>query len=374
MATINNLPNETLYHIMEMLEPPSLPVWDMASEYELPPGSYDSLRAAALVCSRWRDPAQRALFDSIRLDTGNVTRRQKFLRSPARARYRTRSLEVLGRALSTDWWLDVARATRGLEELSIRTSIVSQWDLLSDTCFAGLKHLHLVRPEDFKDSTRLNPVLSMRLESLALWLYETVGSAKTSPAFVAALFTASSTSLQTLHLKIFNRESESSIAPSFHLIASNLRSLILESTHDVLEGHLDLLSACTSLEHLALKRDAFEYESDIPNDCPASVLHMQAILEALPSPPTLRHLSLDLDERLDLVPIANLLKHPALGLLAKLGLPRMAVRDGKDVSLEPRRQLEDAVVQALLSMKETCEHRKIECKGTGGYCMWEEEM
>ncbi|KAL8289981.1 hypothetical protein RQP46_002920 [Phenoliferia psychrophenolica] len=352
-----------------MLKAPSLPLWDMSPSF--PPDIYNDLLAAALVCSRWRDPAQRALFDSVFLDRSRILRDQKFLTSPARPRFRTRSLKVKGCATSR--WLDVARATRGLEDLTIRESIVLRWDCLCDASFAGVKHLTLLRPEDFKDAAGLNPSLTMRLETLALWLYEGQAFPPASPAFIAALFAASSASLQTLHLKIFDRKPESSIIPTLHLVAVNLRTLILESTHDVLEGHLDLLSTCTSLEHLELRWDDYDESDSRNNGQPTSLRHALAILDALPSTPTLRHLSLGFDEPLDLVPISLLLMHPTLKFLTHINLPRMAVRDGKDVSLERRRELVDAVVQALLLMKEICERRGMSCTGAGKYCMWESE-
>ncbi|KAL8277937.1 hypothetical protein RQP46_009569 [Phenoliferia psychrophenolica] len=334
MATIDSLANETLYDIMEMLKTPSLPLWDTGLQF--PPGSYDALRAAALVCSRWRDPAQRALFDTLLVDTSKVLRTQKFVTSPATPRAHTLC-----------------------------------WELLAHPCLAGLKRLTLLCPEDFDDPPGPAPILAMPLESLSLWIFDTDDNV-TSLAFIAALFTASSASLQTLHLKIYDQLSEASIVPSFHLIAANLRTLILESAHNVLEGHLDLLSACTSLEHLALKSDDYDYETHTRNFKPTGPLYTQAILDALPPTPTLRHLSLDLDERLDLVFIATLLKNHVLQHLKRLDLPRMAVRGGEDASLEPRSavELEDAVAQALLSMKETCEDRGIVCKSMGEYSLW----
>ncbi|KAL8290291.1 hypothetical protein RQP46_003230 [Phenoliferia psychrophenolica] len=69
MATIDSLPNETLCKIMGMLKEPSLRGWD---NFVLPPGRYDALRAAALVCSRWRDPAQQALFDTVEISTVSI--------------------------------------------------------------------------------------------------------------------------------------------------------------------------------------------------------------------------------------------------------------------------------------------------------------
>ncbi|KAL8290239.1 hypothetical protein RQP46_003178 [Phenoliferia psychrophenolica] len=213
----------------------------------------------------------------------------------------------------------------------------------------------------------------MRLESLALWLS---GRVPRGPALLAALFASSSASLQTLHLKLENLGSETLVHTSFHLVGANLRTLILESASDMLEGNFHFVSACTSLEHLTLKWDVDDRFRTRYNYQPSHPFHIQAILDALPSSPTLRHLSLDFYEPDDLDRIANLLNHPALGLLAKFDLPRMALRGGKDASLEPLRasELEDAVVQALLLLKETCDRRGIDCKSMGEYRMWDGEI
>ncbi|KAL8290238.1 hypothetical protein RQP46_003177 [Phenoliferia psychrophenolica] len=323
MAPIDSLANETLCKIMSMLKEPSLPLWDAGESF--PPGSYDDLRCAALVCSRRRDPAQRALFDTLLIDDSKLVRNENY------------------------------------------------WNWLSDPCFAGLKHLTILWPEAFNDSAGSARILTMRLESLALWLS---GRVPPGPAFIAALFAASSASLQTLHLKLENLGSEISVHTSFHLVGANLRTLILESASDMLEGNFNFVSACTTLEHLVLNWDVDDHFRNRYNYQPSLPFHIQAILDALPSTPTLRHLSLNFYEPDDLDRIVTLLNHPALEILAKLELPKMALRGGKDASLEPLRasELEDAVVQALLSMKETCDRRGIDCKSMGEYRMWEEEM
>lgn len=48
----------------------------------------------ALVCRRWRDPAQRVLFLDVKLV--NAVQARTWLVSPARPRYRTRSMAVYG--------------------------------------------------------------------------------------------------------------------------------------------------------------------------------------------------------------------------------------------------------------------------------------
>ncbi|KAL8290273.1 hypothetical protein RQP46_003212 [Phenoliferia psychrophenolica] len=66
MATIESLANETLCKIISMLKEPSLSPWQVNFGLNVPRN--DDLLAAALVCSRWTDPAQRALCDTIKID------------------------------------------------------------------------------------------------------------------------------------------------------------------------------------------------------------------------------------------------------------------------------------------------------------------
>ncbi|KAL8281420.1 hypothetical protein RQP46_006104 [Phenoliferia psychrophenolica] len=134
MATIQSLANETLAHIMDMLKGPPRD-WD---DTITPRGRYAALLAAALVCSRWRDPAQRALFDQIVIfDSVHIAQSRKLLKSPAWRRYRTRSLCIVGHL---DWSqvLEVAEQCNGLCELmSMGGSIPIVWSDLTRPCFSG---------------------------------------------------------------------------------------------------------------------------------------------------------------------------------------------------------------------------------------------
>lgn len=141
MATIDSLPNETLSHIMTMLKEPTILSWDNVSTQEV--GHYDALRAAALVCRRWRDPAQRALHESVSIPglafhaMGHL-----FVESLARQRYQTRELHI-GTLDSTDAWLSVARACVGLAALTLLDYDLTAADsrtrsnAFADPCFIG---------------------------------------------------------------------------------------------------------------------------------------------------------------------------------------------------------------------------------------------
>ncbi|KAL8277294.1 hypothetical protein RQP46_010247 [Phenoliferia psychrophenolica] len=77
MATIDSLAPELLDDILEHL----------LTEWEQP-----DLYAASIVCRRWQDPAQRVLFQNVVLP--NKSMANAWLQSPARPRYRARSLAM----------------------------------------------------------------------------------------------------------------------------------------------------------------------------------------------------------------------------------------------------------------------------------------
>ena len=132
MATMDSLPNETLAHILSMLKEPVLTNWDSQRPQR---GHYDSLRAAALVCSRWRDPAQRALLEDLVLDIHACSKRgQHFLSSPARSRHRTRAVIVVDRGE----WVPVLQACPGIERLTLFVILDKpSWGVLAHPSLAG---------------------------------------------------------------------------------------------------------------------------------------------------------------------------------------------------------------------------------------------
>ena len=161
----------------------------------------------------------------------------------------------------------------------------------------------------------------MRLASLSLWLYSEAGLPSSTTAFLSALFTSSSASLETLHLRLSDSTSESPLYSTFGLVASALRTLVLESAHDAFDGHINLFASCTMLETLELRFDSWTERGPAAHPSPP---HLRAILDALPSPPILRHLFLDLATPDHAEPILPLLDHPALSVLVKLAFPRIS--------------------------------------------------
>ena len=150
MATINSLPNETLAHITDMLKEPVLLDWDRTRNLEV--GHYDALRAASLICSRWRDPAQRALYDTVAISRRDFeTTASLFCDMSARVRYQTREVFIATPLGGSGSWLPVAKACVGmsrlhiLESFSSRGSSLPSWHELADPCFAGASHKPVVR-------------------------------------------------------------------------------------------------------------------------------------------------------------------------------------------------------------------------------------
>ncbi|KAL8277887.1 hypothetical protein RQP46_009706 [Phenoliferia psychrophenolica] len=248
MATIDSLANETLAHIMEMLKKPTIITWRDSTSPS--PARYDALRAAALVCSRWKDPAQRALFDDVQLDYRYTRRYKRFLASPVQSRYRTRSLRVLGHSWGAA--LEVADASMPL----------------------------------------LCPAL---------------------------------------------RESD---------VGPHLECLILNAPYQVLQGYIDIFPLFEALK-------SFSWHSfDVPNSLRIyDVEDLRTILDAFPSPATLLHLSIGIDNFSSLEHIITLLGHPTLSLITNLDLPVLPVLP----SLAPA---EEASV--VVAMAQACQDRGIQ--------------
>ncbi|KAL8286823.1 hypothetical protein RQP46_004351 [Phenoliferia psychrophenolica] len=320
MATINSLANETLTHIMELLKEPSTLDWDnLVPE----PGRYDTLRAAALVCSRWRDPAQRALFDDVELSNRYPLRAERFLSSPAQPRYRTTSLYA-ARSMwptprpdssesshaSNDEWLDVARACKTLRMLEIIWGSGNfQASHLAESCLAELKHLGIYAYRIIRDRDARAPAQT-RLSFLAL------RSDMGAGAVLAAVSESSSQTLKKIRLgQKAGERLPTALGPC-------LLALELEGAGLRLQSFLEFLADATSLESLSMGGLVdYDHESSLP------VKTFQACLDALPSTPTLRHLSIGTSDFSFIEhTITKFLEHPSLSLITKLDFPEISSR------------------------------------------------
>ncbi|KAL8291479.1 hypothetical protein RQP46_002457 [Phenoliferia psychrophenolica] len=213
MATIDSLANETLIHIIEYLKSSPLPGWD-DTDLEREGDRYEDLRAAALVCSRWRDPAQRALFDEPDLPD----------------------------------------------------------------------------PDDPR----------------------------------GALFCVSSTATIPHAPFAFTR-----FAPSFLLLGPQLRTLVLAASFKALKGHFHVFETLRSLVCLDLDLD-WESE-DIIDDYE----YLEAVLDALPSPPTLKHLLVKTKYPPMVIPVLKMVEHASLASIARLEFEIFDTDEGEPVQKGP---------------------------------------
>ncbi|KAL8291473.1 hypothetical protein RQP46_002451 [Phenoliferia psychrophenolica] len=323
MATIDNLPNEVLLDILEFLKGPPLLGWDnWDDEYE---HWYDDLRAAALVCSRWREPAQRALFDELNIPWTTHPRVPNFLASPARLRCRTRSLSLF---VSDDdrpeLWLAAAKACTGLERLTMLDDMnwsldyQMEWGEFAHPAFAGLKHLSLMAPENLRDPPTTDTPLPFQLLSLSLGLspdrverdddWDLI--TETSPLFLRALCAASTSSLRKLHLEATEAGTAKLFVPVLRLVGPQLRTLVLEGTDEAFKSHYGIFLTLTSLTRL----DMSFRRSDFT---PLGLDFLASILDNLPDPPTLTHLGIKATE-LPTEAFSQLLEHRGLAAVKQL--------------------------------------------------------
>ncbi|KAL8281411.1 hypothetical protein RQP46_006095 [Phenoliferia psychrophenolica] len=347
MATIDDLPYETLSLIMNYLKGPS-------SFWDTPRGRYDALRAAALVCSRWRDPAQRALSKEVVISQDDSHRAIRFLASPAKPRHRTRSLCTHGLPLIPLVKAVAVMCYPAISNLEITGSKgdLLDWNGLSSTAFAG----------ELLDQ---GVSLKMRLSSLAMRIQLDEGEGATN--FLAALASSSQETLKTLRLDFYTSDSSKPPRVIYHRtdndkarlptalrpLGTHIRFLILQSPWDNLEQNLNIFPVFQALESLS-----WHGSSSQPLHPLLDVLMggLHSILDAIPSPATLRHLSIGVgaNDFALLLTFSQFLSHRALKLLTILDFPFLA-----SATLAKR----DLYYQSLAAlMARECEERGIKLR------------
>lgn len=209
-------------------------------------------------------------------------------------------------------------------------------------------------PENFKSPpTGFESIpLTMRLASLSLWLFSASHAPSTSSGFLLALFTPSSESLTTLRLRLYDAASERPLHSTFHIIGHALRTLTLElaAPHNPCKGHFELLGTCTSLFELRL----IKIPEQGVNMEPLSAGYIRAILDALPSPPTLDRLGLGIEKSEDLEPLLLLVDHLSLSKLNRLHFPALLPSP------------EEAAPPLVQAWKQACDERGIRLEFGGG--------
>ncbi|KAL8287351.1 hypothetical protein RQP46_003803 [Phenoliferia psychrophenolica] len=164
-------------------------------------------------------------------------------------------------------------------------------------------------------------------------------------SFRAAALVSSRDSLDEIHLFI---------APSFEdamhaalpIVAPLVRTLILDvpsfkfANHTVFEGRQSVFATFTSIEELSGRLDAQNF---------------RAILDALPSPPTLRRLRARVSNPADLEKYIPLILHPALSNLTSIEFS--SITPPNDLSSSAPN--DDRMI-SILEMEKACEARGIE--------------
>ncbi|KAL8290472.1 hypothetical protein RQP46_002730 [Phenoliferia psychrophenolica] len=273
---------------------------------------YDALRASSLVCTRWRDPAQRTLFDDVMIPNVLKRRSAAFLASQARSRHPTRSLwgYVDRPVKGIDIW-SVAKGCRGLRWVSLQgEEIGNSWGKLASPCFADVKHL-IINSSSHSSNNQPRSALSMRLLSLELHWYGD-GDNNTSTSMIHSLLKSSKETLHTLHVHLLNEATERDLSAVVPLVASRLRTLVIAARwKDQHPISMDF-TTLSSLEDIPLLRLPSHHEG-------ISEVRLGGILDAIPSlPPTLLRLSIGINSRTRLDKFLPLLHHPALSGLQRL--------------------------------------------------------
>ncbi|KAL8276334.1 hypothetical protein RQP46_011259 [Phenoliferia psychrophenolica] len=131
MATIHSLPSELLLEVLEL-----------AASNE------KHLAFLALVCRQWTAPAQRLLFQSVRIDDAREAR--AWLACPARTTHTTTTL-TLGDGLDEQTGSDVLDSCPDLLRLNLEIPYLKGggYHRLTRVHLKGLKALLLMYPEDF---------------------------------------------------------------------------------------------------------------------------------------------------------------------------------------------------------------------------------
>ncbi|KAK4698306.1 hypothetical protein P7C70_g7973, partial [Phenoliferia sp. Uapishka_3] len=361
MATFDSLPPEIISKVFSLIKTaaPPLPIFDEDHQGDRVPVLLN-LVAFSLISSTYRHPAQRALFQDIYVTSFWRDVQYTALRSASEElRECTRSLVVNHNWIHSKRWLDWAMLFPNLRTLVVLGETEGPmrvgWSELDNPHFSGTPRLKLPKvirtaylchsiglreltircPEELVDPADPASTLSFPFAlthlSLDLGFKPRSHGRSTSPSFLCALFTSSQNSLVSLRLRVPDKEAESALIPSFHLVASNLSEIHLESENLVFKSHLHILGSLTALTTLMLSGD---YNSDQWIKEEKMSGHIKAILDALPTPPTLKTLRITHAYHLDFYRF--LLDHTSLANVKSLALPNLAWRIDENLPLLPK--------------------------------------
>ncbi|GAA6038783.1 hypothetical protein JCM8097_002888 [Rhodosporidiobolus ruineniae] len=296
MATIRDLP----YELLELVLHHAVSDVDLTSSPAAIGSRNTWLRQCSTISRSFRCPAQAVLWSSLRVHSPAMVKR--ILASPVLGQFAVHSLDLVGVHAGVEG-LSGSTAARVLTKLSrgLRWLRLADFGRLSarvlqNENLSALRTLILMTTFPDKPVVLTSLHLPFHLRSLSLF------NRSYPSAFISRLFTSSSHTLRSLTvLTNVSASSYPALVASFPLVAPNLRHLSLQHRPSAdLVAHFPLLTSLTHLEcHVAVD--------------------LAAVLDALPtpSPPTLTHLTLELDY--------NLLEVSAL-LVARLSDPTSALR------------------------------------------------
>lgn len=185
-----------------------------------------------------------------------------------------------------------------------------------------MRNLLLSAPRLIGEPLHPGVSLPVGLSSLALSTEELATEfEETAAVFLAAASSASKHTLKKLRLRIGQIGQEGgtfALRSALSDIGPYLQELVVESeSHHFLDDCINTFPIFTSLH-------SFFFKTCVPGlpDGP-DLAKLPAILDALPSPATLSHLSIDTSEYSSLEHISTLLGHPKLASLKMLSFPSL---------------------------------------------------
>ncbi|KAL8291310.1 hypothetical protein RQP46_002288 [Phenoliferia psychrophenolica] len=337
MATIDSLAPELLVEILDLPR-------------------YSDILSASLICRRWREPAQRALFQTGSFSSnGDVrTRKARFwLDSPARPRYRTKSLDFGWIGTQSNLLSEVLEATPNLESLAFGPveGVGRCWcPPLGVQLANNLKRLILQYPAYSPPSTIYTPLVLPHLQSLDVYLggYE---NDLFPLSLLKVLFQPVANTLTFLCLRNPLEESIINLLADVFAAApfQNVRHLVLDGWDPVGTPWCRLLKSYPSLLTLELAKE---------NNCDYVP---EAVVTAVGAsvPPTLENLIFGDDyggiSSAALKALLDTIRLPNLAGLRRLAFPGM---------WEPKEELANVEGLALL---EECGERSITVLSGNGY-------
>ncbi|KAK4693827.1 hypothetical protein P7C70_g8855, partial [Phenoliferia sp. Uapishka_3] len=331
-VTINSLPPELLDHILDLVHGPSAHLNVDENDYL---GNSDLL-AASLVCQGWRESAQRRLCQDARIvlvfndlcimDPPTLLHPSRHLRLNMDRLMERLSFEGWWHRIVTDWMTTFGLQNPGLRTLHLtgKAQTYFNWVDFSLPSLAGLTHLEISMPDRLFLANMEGPI-SFQLRHLGLWLR----SDPPAEGLVKALFTASRQTLRSLELCLYDNLEPGSptyLSEDLPLVAPQLDKLSID-LRDSRSGPQVLVDL---QKFVALQTFELVLSPHRPVE-EGSALFINPYLDQLPSPSTLKTLTVGVADAARLFDLPTIFSHPSLSQLRRLVLPLLNDRDFKNI-------------------------------------------